>query len=275
MKRYEKRGVTCNFCGVISKEMRRHLVKHTKLETFKCDQCESTFGLSFNLKRHIETNHNPNFDFFHCSQCIQKFTNKVNLVKHEIRHKGNLIKTRTFTHERFSCDTCDKVVAGKSAFKSHLKQHLEGKPSCEVCQKEFAARSHLKRHKVRDHPETVVEKPIFHCNVCNDLNSTKQKLKKHYALVHNQILKQFYCATCKNSYVDQRILDIHIDVAHLKLRKYSCHICGKEFGRKSSLTAHTATLHSSEPRKYSCDKCPIIYKSKRNLYNHAVKEHFL
>ena len=27
--------------------------------------------------------------------------------------------------------------------------------------------------------------------------------------------------------------------------------------------------------KYSCDECPVSYKSKRNLYNHAAKVHFL
>ena len=275
VKRYEKRGVTCTFCGVITKEMRRHMVKHTKLETFKCDQCESSFGLSFNLKRHIETTHNPNFNFFHCSQCVHKFTNKANLVKHELRHKGVLTKTRTkFKNERFSCDQCKKVVAGKSAFKSHVKQHTEGKPSCDVCKKEFSERSHLKRHQKRDHPETVVEK-IFQCNICNDLSSTNQKLKRHYSVVHNQILKEFLCATCSKSYVDRRCLEIHIEVAHLKLRKFSCQICGKEFGRKGSLTAHTSSLHSGDPVKYSCDQCPVVYKSKRNLQNHAAKEHFL
>ena len=275
MKKYEKRGVTCNVCGVISKEMRRHLVKHTKLETFNCDQCERSFGLNFNLKRHIETTHNPNFDFFHCSKCIQKFTNKANLVKHEIRHKGAIVNTRKIMRERFSCDTCEKVVAGKAEFNSHVKQHLEGKPACEICKNEYSSTNSLKKHKVRDHPETMAEKPIFQCNVCNDLSSTNQKLKRHYAVAHNQLLKKFHCVPCTKSYVDQRHLDIHYDVAHLKLRKYSCHICGKEFGRKSSLTAHTTTVHSGAPGKFACDECPVIYKSKRNLQNHAAKEHFL
>ena len=272
-KRYEKRLVTCDLCGVGTREIRRHMVKHTKLGTFKCDHCEKTFGLSFNLKRHIDTSHNPNFNFFHCSQCPQKYTQKANLDKHEIKHRENIIKKIIKKRPRFSCNLCNKEVAGKYEFRNHMKQHVEGRPACEICQKDFAQICHLNKHKAKKHPELVPKKPVFQCNICHDTSSTDAKLKKHYSAVHNQILRDFLCAVCSKSYGDKRQLEVHNEVAHLKMKRFDCRVCGKKFGRRSSLRAHMKYLHSGGGSNFACDKCPIVYKSKRNLLNHVEIAH--
>ena len=180
-KKYKQKEKTCNHCGVITIDMKRHLVKHDKIKLFKCDQCEKAFGLKFNLKRHIDLHHNPEVELFSCSKCAQRLTTRRTLLMHEARHE---------------------------------------KPKCD---------SKLKSK--------------FQCNVCNDISSTQRKLRKHCAVTKHQILRQFACATCSKAYVDQRELDVHNDVAHLKLTNHPCNSCGKQFGRASSLRAHLIKIH--------------------------------
>ena len=160
--------------------MKRHLVKHDKVKPFKCDQCEKAFGLIFNLKRHVELQHNPGVELFSCSKCAQRLTTKRSLLTHEARHEA-----------------------------------AEEKP----------------------------KKSRFKCNVCNEISSSRRELRKHSALTQHKILREFSCATCTKAYIDQRELDVHNDVAHFKLKNHPCNICGKLFGRKSSLFNHLSIIH--------------------------------
>ena len=132
---------------------------------------------------------------------------------------------------------------------------------------------HLNKHKAKKHPEFVTKKRVFQCNICHDTSSTDAKLKKHYSAVHNQILRDFLCAVCSKSYGDKRQLEVHNEVAHLKMKRFDCRVCGKKFGRRSSLRAHMTYLHSGGGSNFACDKCPIVYKSKRNLLNHVETVH--
>ena len=181
-KTYKQKGKTCDHCGLVTKDMTRHLVKHDKKKPFKCDQCETAFGLKFNLKRHIDLHHNPEVELFSCSKCTQRLTTTRTLLMHEARH-----------------------------VKSEMK-------------------------------------PTFQCNVCNDISSTRGELRKHCAVTKHQILRGFSCATCTKAYINQQELTIHNDVVHLKLTNHPCKICGKLFGRASSLRAHLNTIHTEEGR---------------------------
>ena len=90
---YKRKGKTCDHCGAITTELKRHLVKHEKVKPFKCDQCEKAFGLIFNLKRHVERNHNPEVEFFSCSKCAQRLTTKGNLLRHEAKHHEIIVRS--------------------------------------------------------------------------------------------------------------------------------------------------------------------------------------
>ena len=106
---------------------------------------------------------------------------------------------------------------------------------CDICSNTFTKAWGLKKIHLG-----LKMKSQFKCNVCDDISSTQRELRKHCAATKHQILREFLCATCTNSYFNQRELDIH--VVHLNLTNPPCKICGKLFGRKSSVRAHLATV---------------------------------
>ena len=167
--------------------------------------------------------------------------------------KRHLVKHDKTKH--FKCDQCEQAFGLKFNLKRHIDLRHNPKVelfSCSKCAQRLTTKRTLLIHEARH--EAVVEKPKsdskmkskFPCNVCDDISSTQRKLRKHCAVTKHQILRQFACAICTKTYIDQRELDVHNDVAHLKLKNYPCNICGKQFGRTSSFRTHLTTIHLKE-----------------------------
>ena len=168
---------------------------------------------------------------YHCNVVTTEM--KRHLVKH------NKIKP-------FKCDHCEKAFGLKFNLKRHIDLHHNPEVelfSCSKCAQRLTTKRTFLMHEVRhsEKPKSDMKmKSQFKCNVCNDISSTRRELRRHGAATKHQILREFLCATCTNSYFNQRKLDIH--VVHLNLTNPPCKICGKLFGRKSSVRAHLATV---------------------------------
>ena len=65
-KKYIRIERTCEQCGKVTKDLRRHLEKHI-MRNFKCDPCGKYFAEKGKLKRHNNVHHINNVAPLSCS----------------------------------------------------------------------------------------------------------------------------------------------------------------------------------------------------------------
>ncbi|XP_077111960.1 uncharacterized protein LOC143767473 isoform X2 [Ranitomeya variabilis] len=213
---------------------------------------------------------------FSCSKCGKKFNQKLELVKHEIRHTYscsesekcfrnalNLVKRQRIHIEDkpYSCSECGKCFKYRSNCFTHKRIHSGDKPySCSECGKCFKIKSHLDRH-MKSH---TGEKPYF-CSVCGKYFLMKETLVNHQRTHTGE--KPYLCSECGKSFKQKSNLVIHKRV-HTGERPYSCSECGKCFTNKSNLVRHQM-IHTGE-KPYSCSKCGNCFTNISNLVRHQM-----
>ncbi|XP_075071110.1 uncharacterized protein LOC142160085 isoform X2 [Mixophyes fleayi] len=102
---------------------------------------------------------------FKCSECLQCFHCKSDLIYHQTLHR----------REKLKCSECGKYFSNKSNLSNHIRGHTGEKPySCPTCGKRFTRKSTLVIHQ-RIH---TGEKP-FVCLECGRCFHGKGNLQKH------------------------------------------------------------------------------------------------
>ena len=71
---------------------------------------------------------------------------------------------------------------------------------------------------------------------------------------------------CSWQFSTSQLLERHISAVHKKLRPHICDQCGKTFGSRSPLTAHTR-IHTGET-PYGCEKCQKKFKFQSTRDKH-------
>ena len=137
----------CHECGKSCKNQNA-LIKHRLIHgpaRFQCDQCDSTFKTSGNLKIHIKRHHETHS--FYCDQCSFKTAMKQYLDKHIKReHQGF----------RIQCSECDFQTKTKFQLKIHFNRiHLKLKETCPICFKEYSGRNAVYKHCMDVHKEDI------------------------------------------------------------------------------------------------------------------------
>ena len=107
----------CNKCGKQYKH-RQSYSKHMKFSIcndsailLECKDCDKTFNIPYNLKRHAAKCKGNKENKFCCNLCNSKFRNNWFLERH--RKSCNL--------EYFMCIQCGKEFQTKSSYKNHTK----------------------------------------------------------------------------------------------------------------------------------------------------------
>ncbi|XP_077374933.1 uncharacterized protein LOC144017350 isoform X1 [Festucalex cinctus] len=110
---------------------------HTGKKKWKCSQCNKSFGVKINLKRHmvIHTGEKP----FACSVCGKRFSQKAHLTSHFRTHTGE---------KPFACSFCGKRFSRSECLITHTRTHTGEKPfRCNVCDQRFSYKYKIKKHK--------------------------------------------------------------------------------------------------------------------------------
>uniref|UniRef100_A0A1I8PGB2 C2H2-type domain-containing protein n=1 Tax=Stomoxys calcitrans TaxID=35570 RepID=A0A1I8PGB2_STOCA len=78
--------------------------------------------------------------------------------------------------------------------------------------------------------------------------------------------KEFSCEICNKKYAEERRLNMHIKIVHLREKPYKCDLCHESFASSASLQKHIGQRHTG----FECPTCHKAFSSTRNLKRHML-----
>ena len=209
-----------------------------------CEVCGKVFKRAGDLNMHMVTH--SNVRDFACNECASKFSRKNDLARHKKEVHGDP------PSPLLQCELCDFKSKKLFRLKNHQKnQHgMKLAFGCEMCDSTFYKNQHLKRHKFRRH--TPKEEKLKQrereekdknriCDSCGKSCPSSRSLREH----KNSHSPDYSCKKCGKAFTSTRNLNDHMNIVHERIKKYLCNLCGKSFGRSTNLGDHRTRKHRS------------------------------
>jgi len=179
--------IYCNFCSkqysstaLIKKtnDLLNHLYIHDivinlneQTRSWKCPSCPKVFISEDKMNKHIDYYHS---EVVPCAYCGKIIKNRFARMRHEREHKAKL-------EGKFSCEICNKSFIDDSCLKRHIRIHTGEMPyQCSDCGKRFVQSSGLKQHQKHHTGETPYE-----CKRCFRKFKFVQVYDKHKCIPQN------------------------------------------------------------------------------------------
>ena len=225
----------------------------------KCTICETTFDRTDELKEHAEKEHDRLYAPARCLPCKMGFKSRVDLQLHNEQIHPETVKEQG--GKPFTCQYCPKTFNRKNNMVLHVKSmHMnERKYKCDVCDKAFAAPSKLTTHVTRVHGQEGFDiskvyhqrKKMAEDRLMNDEVEAAETADFFKNLNIERVGGKLKCPKCDFSNKFMAKLKIHVECVHLKLRKYTCHLCAKDTVSAKSPTLKVRMLFSIPNRVIS------------------------
>ncbi|XP_044258365.1 zinc finger protein 502-like isoform X2 [Tribolium madens] len=151
---------------------------------------------------------------------------------------------------------------------------------CEICSQKFT-----NCLEYLDHQPAHDGHPVFKCDKCSEVFSTRQDLVQHdknhkrpCPKCGKMILKtsmklhlikhtdRHMCSQCHSCFNSRAALQQHIITIHTDRKDHICEACGKRFSSKTAMTVHLKS-HSDE-RLYECKLCNYKGRTASAVYVH-------
>lgn len=171
----------------------------------------------------------------------------------------------------FKCSDCGKVLSNFKSFVNHVRSHKKWlRYCCEFCNKHFTMASILKKHRSSCH-----DNDRNMCQNCGSIFENEELLQNHIILYTKSYRKRVKCETiedklkcehCQKEFKSRSNLLQHRLIHTERSRDFSCHICGKMFFTKGTLSTHMMTHDDTKP--YKCEFCPMAFRARGNLQSH-------
>lgn len=175
---------------------RRHEMYKNK---FPCQQCPKVFRTPSGLKYHMSI-HTGKYAVY-CEICGKGMHSEIVLEEHKATHTKEI---------RYTCELCGRNFSSNSTYRMHRKWHDDPLPyKCKICDRKFKHTSILAVHMRRAHTgerpykcphcpytfsvsSTLHKHIILHtkkyphnCKLCGKGFTTRTKIARHMARVHN------------------------------------------------------------------------------------------
>ncbi|XP_047430539.1 zinc finger protein 91-like [Mugil cephalus] len=278
---------TCPECGKTcstSYRLKSHLIAHSSVQSFKCNQCDKSYKRHKDLKLHLRRHSTSEVPSIACSQCDKTFSSQSLLEVHLLDHRGE---------EPLACQLCDKRFPTNSVLKTHKCIHTDSAqlsdseaplqpPRCsENLTEEAKQQLDLSKNNEEDSmirsstedrarvslpsTENPSRKRKHICLQCGKTFSTSTHLKSH--LIAHSSVRSFKCTQCDKSYKRYRDLKDHLFIhCAPKTPSIACSQCEKTFSSQSLLEVHLLD-HSGE-ELLACPHCDKRFLTNSDLMSH-------
>lgn len=167
------------------------------------------------------------------------------------------------THDRekkFTCSICDNRFLNKHNLTKHMLVHMDKMFACKFCSKSFSRNNILKSHQEREHAEQL----IF-CDECEKGFVERDELNAHRQEAHVRV-RRFQCKFCDKQFAYKQGLERH-EVVHNPNQQHTCEHCGQGFNTANKLSRHLLATHAGD-RRYPCKYCPKTFIMSHHRSRH-------
>lgn len=166
----------------------------------------------------------------------------------------------------FQCEVCPEKFAYQEMLKFHLQQKHEKQYTCKYCGKNVSTRASLTKHE-RCH---TGEKP-YACDQCIYRTASLSSLARHKRCKHDegQAGRKHVCELCGKGFFTPNSLKEHM-FTHSDIKRFSCHICGKQLKNDSCYRRHMVCVHG---QKFTCELCNKDFSALNGINLHKREVH--
>lgn len=275
----------CEFCEIAFIDIRalmEHRDVHSGKTPYECDLCSSKYDSFSKLKTHKQSHQNLNAIF----PVVRKYVCDEGSCRKSYRHWSDLTSHRKTVHlinpSILKCGDCGKTFYQSWKLSYHCKSVHGGPMQCNICNitlpNPIRHQSHMRRHnsgtddsineKVARTPKKASSSTLSPPAAPMTKAQSKRKIAHNIDEYIRMENGQMFCTACGKQLPSRSNARTHIELVHMKVRKFSCKECDKQFYLRKDYEDHMR-MHTAElPFKCVEPQCGKMFRTSSFLTEH-------